>query len=1187
MLRGADARQAAALQGQAVTLWARGELEGAEAVARRLLALRQRRQGARHWETVDARVLAGALAQGARAGEEEREAFAALPALRQRAAALQEQGKGAAAAALLEKARAACRKALGEEHPYSAFLCGDLAGILTGQGKHALAEPLYRQALRSYRKSLGERHPTTAAGFNNLAACLNARGKYREAQPLYEKALAICRTALGEQHPSTAQSYNNVAFNLNALGQYARAHPLFEKALAIQRKVLGEEHPDTALASSNLAGNLDSQARSAQAQPLHEKALAIWRTVLGDEHPRTAGGFNNLAGNLNAQGKYVLAQPLFEKALAIYRRLLGEEHPETALAYNNLAYNLNGQGKHVQAQPIFEKALAISRTVLGEKHPNTAVCYNNVGHNLNRQRKHAQAQPFYEKALAIYRQALGEEHPDTGRAYHNLASNLYSAGKYAKAQPLYEKALAIQRKVSGEEHPLTAHCYSGLANNLKEQGKYAQAQPLYEKALAIHKKVLGEEHPETAHSFHNVANNLHRQRKYRAAQKMAQRAVRSFGGARSHVGFSGQERTAFTSRQSPLDLLAVLRARGGEAALAWEALEGGLSPGLLDDLALRGRSLSAQERRRLSELESQRGQLDRQLPALLAAQTDQARKAAEQLRQQRQETQRRLNEQYAALARKYGPAAGHVSPRSTIQKSLARDEALLAWLDGPDEHWACLLRRKGEPLWLRLRGSGARGAWTAADHQLPAILRAQLTSPPENNSWRTAARKLYAQRLAPLSKHLGATKDLPTVRKLIVLPGVALAGIPVECLLAARPEGAADYVVSYAPSGTLYAYLQQQRARARPEKAPRLLALGDPAFRPLEKPGEQPEPPDHGVLLSLVQRSGTAARAGLKAGDVLLRYAGSKVRDLPALLAALKKHAGDKPGKEPSLEIAYWRAGKRRTARMFPGPLGISVDRRAARVAVRAEREAQRLLARTRQGFVPLPGTRREVQALARLFGRGEVLLDESASEARLETLARQQKLKQYRYLHFATHGQADPEHPLRSFLALADRGLPDPLGQVLAGKPAYVGRLMAEQILANWHLDAELVVLSACQSGLGKYEAGEGYVGFAQALFLAGARSLVLSQWSVDDEATALLMVRFYQNVLGKRKGLKKPMGKAEALREAKRWLRGLSAKEAKGAVASLPRGKVVPRKPAVRGSKPYAHPYSWAGFILIGDPR
>jgi CHAT domain-containing protein len=104
-----------------------------------------------------------------------------------------------------------------------------------------------------------------------------------------------------------------------------------------------------------------------------------------------------------------------------------------------------------------------------------------------------------------------------------------------------------------------------------------------------------------------------------------------------------------------------------------------------------------------------------------------------------------------------------------------------------------------------------------------------------------------------------------------------------------------------------------------------------------------------------------------------------------------------------------------------------------------------------------------------------------------------------------------------------------------------------------------------------------------------------------VDDKATALLMTRFYQDLLGKRPGLSQPMPKAEALDEAKRWLRELTVDEAGTELAALERGTVRPlvdeangpppraasstAQPA--GVRPYAHPYYWASFILIGDPR
>ena len=136
-------------------------------------------------------------------------------------------------------------------------------------------------------------------------------------------------------------------------------------------------------------------------------------------------------------------------------------------------------------------------------------------------------------------------------------------------------------------------------------------------------------------------------------------------------------------------------------------------------------------------------------------------------------------------------------------------------------------------------------------------------------------------------------------------------------------------------------------------------------------------------------------------------------------------------------------------------------------------------------------------------------LLGVRATEAEIGRLAGSGELASYRYLHFATHGSVDPDVAMSSALIL---GPSDGTGA------ASDGRITAEQILNTWTLDADLVVLSACETGVGRRAGGEGYLGFAQALFIKGARSLVLSEWPVSDAATSLLMVRFYQNLLGKR---------------------------------------------------------------------
>jgi CHAT domain-containing protein len=144
------------------------------------------------------------------------------------------------------------------------------------------------------------------------------------------------------------------------------------------------------------------------------------------------------------------------------------------------------------------------------------------------------------------------------------------------------------------------------------------------------------------------------------------------------------------------------------------------------------------------------------------------------------------------------------------------------------------------------------------------------------------------------------------------------------------------------------------------------------------------------------------------------------------------------------------------------------------------------------------------------------------------------------------------------------------------------------------------LVTLSACESGLGRQGGGDGLLGFAQSFLLAGSRSVCLSLWQVDDTATALLMDRFYRNLLGKRGDGAKPMGRAAALREAKQWLRHVPASEALARLGEITNGVVrgqrpvreemraVPKpKDAAGDYKPYAHPRYWAAFILLGDPQ
>jgi tetratricopeptide (TPR) repeat protein len=1152
LLQGDDAKKAEELQKRLNALMPAGKLDEALASAEELARLRQERQGKEHWQAVNARFDVEEIRGALRSTPEDREGYV------------------------------------------KSFQLEGRAKSLERQGRYQEALPLLKQILALRRKVLGEEHPDTATSYSKVAANLYAQGKYAEAAQGSRKALDIRRKVLGEEHPSTATCYNNLALSLKAQGKYAEAAEFYLKALDVTRKVLGEEHPDTANSYNNLAANLHAQGKYAEAAQGSRKALDIRRKVLGEEHPLTAATYNNLAANLHAQGEYAEAAESFRKALDLCRKVLGEEHPDTALSYNNVAYSLHAQGKYAEAAEGFRKALEICRKVLGEKHPHTALSYNNVAGNLHAQGKYAEAEVFCRKALAIWRKVVGEEHPDTALSYNNVAFNLAGQRKYTEAHESYHQALDIRRKVLGEEHPDTAQSYNNLAANLGDQGKYSEAQEGLRKALDIRRKVVGEEHPETAQSYNNVAFNLNAQGKYTDAEELWLRSARSFATARLHFTHSGLERATVASERSPLPRLAGVLARNSKPEEAWRRYEESLARGTWDDLSARLRRPPA-ERARQAELVTRLERLDQLLEQALAVkeETPEQKKAREELLGQRRQAQDDLSAFARHLEEAYGPAAGQVFDLSRIQAALDRDMALLGWLDFPPagpkaadangEHWAFLLRSAGPPLCLRLHGSGPGGGWTEDDSALPSQLRTSLLE--RRSDWQRLARQLREQRLKPLRDQLAAQDKLPAVRHLVVLPSPALAGVPLEVL-------AEDVTISYALSGTLHTHLKTQPA----VKGTGLLALGDPIFETAPaKTKEKPLPPG-GVLLTLVQPGSNAAKAGLTPNDVLLKYGDT---DLKALSDLKPEPESDDGGKR--IPITVWRNGKTLDRHIRPGKLGVLLASDPAPKAL-AERYRldRRLSSRSGDdGWQPLPGTRVEVESLRRLFGtepKPLVLLDSEASEQKLDALATAGALGKYRFVHLATHGEVDNSRALRSAILLSRDYLPDAQEQLLAGKPVYDGRLTAEEMLRSWNLDCELVTLSACQTALGKYERGEGFVGFAQALLLCGSRSVCLSLWKVDDAATALLMQRFYANLLGKREGLKAPLPKAAALAEAKRWLRTLPRTQALKQAAALYQGierskgreklPVLPELPEGKEDCPYAHPYYWAAFVLTGDP-
>jgi CHAT domain-containing protein/Flp pilus assembly protein TadD len=1185
MLSGQDSVHVAGLEEQISELREQGRYTEAIPLAEEMLEIRRRLQGADHWQVTDAVKLVETLKY-----------IAALPPDAQ--------------AELVE----ADRLELEQTRLYE-------------QGKYDDALNLAQRQLEIRRRLLGQEHLDVAVSLRSLGALLYLNRDYAGAEPVLQEALAMYRKLLGKEHPHVASSLNNLAALLRSKGDCARAEPLHREALAMKRKLLGEEHPDVAASLNNLAALLWSKGDYAGAEPLCREALAMRRKLLGEEHPDVAASLNNLAVLLRWKGDYAGAEPLCREALAIRRKLLGEEHPDVANTLIGLAILLEMRGDYAGAEPLCREALAMERKLLGEEHAAVTASLSNLAYLLVEKGDYAGAEPLFQEALAMQRKLLGEEHPDVAGSLSNLAGLLAFKGDYAGAEPLFQEALAMRRKLLGEEHPDVAASLNNLAVLLGEKGDYAAAEPLHREALAMQRKLLGEEHPDVALSLYNLAGLLRSKGDYAGAETAWVAAAESFEAARLRASFGGLGRVHFSAEEVPLAPLAACLARSGSVTSAWARLEANMARGLLDEVSARlSRPLEPEERDREESLLGQIGKLDEQIGSGSSADdsTGQAAAWADTLRWRREALLAELSRFQADMAAKYGVAAGETYELPRIQQALPVDAALLAWVDvkgdshavDPNgEHWACVVRHQGEPVWAKLPGSGDAGSWTESDSKLPDRVREALgsgTVAAEAPESQEMLEQLRAQRLAPVEPHLAG------VGRLIVLPAGGMAGIPVEAMTD-------DYAVGYAPSATMYAWLKEggksqvpgrrfQKETQRPpwsdeEAWKPLLALGDPVFgAPVQPDTMLPEPPDQGVMLAMVMEGSNAARGGLRSGDVLLSYGEEQLGTAADLGPAIEQFAEASEDTSRSVPVRVWRDGETLDVAVAPGELGVSPNPQPAPEAVRSKRRLDSVLEHTRgPSFEPLPGSRLEVQAIASLFaaeaddGAPTLLLGTEASERRLDELATSGELGRYRHIHLATHAVMDDEMAMRSALILS-RETDDALERVLEGKEVYDGRLTAEQIVRTWKLNADLVTLSGCATALGKASGGEGFLGFSQALFVAGARSLVLSLWEVEDTPTMLLMKRFYENLLGRFDQARRvsgqvfepgsPLPKVDALREAKEWLRRLTWGDVGDLVAELggggTRGPAAEELAVVAGDSdyPYEHPHYWAAFILIGNP-
>lgn len=965
-------------------------------------------------------------------------------------------------------------------------------------GKLDDAEALYDRALGLREAALGPEHPEVAKTLNGLAGVYMRQIKFPRAEVLYERALAIQEKAFGHEHVDIARTLDDLAWLYAQWGKFPQAEATLERGLAIREKALGKEHPDVGKAIERMAIIDMGQGYTARAEGRFERALAIQEKALGKEHPRLSVTLHNLALLLQGERQYDRAEPLYRRMLAIREVAFGKEHPEVALALNDLASLAALRGDMAGAESLHRQELAIREKTQGPQHTEVARALLSLVNTYVQHGRYAEALPLCERALATFEAAYqGQPHTWVAQSLGHLGRIHEGLDRPEQAQPFFERSLAMSKALLGPQHPDVASALIELARLEIAKGQLGAAEPLYERALAIREQSLGPHHPDVADTLDELGRLRLARKRPVEALPLFERAL-ALREARLHretLAFSEARLSEFLDqlRASEERLYALARAlpkdvHAQRLALAAALLLKGRS---LEELALTSRTihrgLGPEDRATFERLRALRTQL---AGASLAGPGKQP--PAEYLNELRG-----LTEQGDAL-----------------ENELARRSAplrALHSLPAPEQ----IVERVAESL----PSDGVLVELVAyADRPL---LPGDETPSPQRPA-------------AP-----GQERYLAFVLSQDSKPGEGRGTIRVADLGPAAP-------VDEAVRRLRDALSRQDR-------------VWEPAARELYRRVFQP-------LVPLIGRSrqvylATDGQLSLVPFAALPNGKRSLMDDFTLAFLDSGKQLLPRPEGMVPLQTVVVLADPDFEA----APPPASVPEAAARSAPLDPVVATLRAASVSRPWTSLPGTREEAQAIAHLLPEAQVLLGKEATKQALL------RLSTPGVLHVASHGfflddeggaapQGTPGARMVGHFgatgeALIKRRPADPLlrsGLVLAGARAAVRRedaLVTAFELSGLDLwGTQLVVLSACDTGRGEVRNGQGVYGLRRALAMAGAETVVMSLWKVEDEATGALMESYYRRLLA-------GAGRAQALREAMQALRAQKA-----------------------------HPHYWAPFLSVG---
>lgn len=1007
----------------------------------------------------------------------------------------------------------------------------NLCSIDKESGHFADAVDVCKRCLAILEKNLSATDPKVATALNELGLAYAGMQRYPDAEPLYRRALRIEESSSGPSSSRAAAVLINIANAYKNEGRLGEAEPNYRRAIEIDETTLGNEDPAVASASNDLAGLLKEQGRYAEAEQLYIRSLTIREKRNGPNSRSVAVLANNLGALYDDQGKLRDAEALYRRALGIDEKALGSEHPDLAIDLNNLASLYQEEGRYGDAEPLFQRVLAIRKKALGPDHPAVGMSLSNLADIYKAQGKFGEAETLLRRALAIEEGSLGPHSLDVATVANNLAGLYRSRGRFQEAKPLFRRALAIDQQVLGEKNPRVASDLNNLALFYADQGLLNEAEPLYLQSLSIDERIFGAEHEKVATVLNNLGSIYNAQGKSAESEKAYLRALRIqekvFGPDHPEI-------------ENTTTNLAVLYDSQGKYAQAEPYFQRALGI-LFREFQYHFSYMT--ERDRLNFLNS----VATRFPAYFSF-----------VYRNRYKDPKLIGSMYDLLLWEKGFVATSVAQlRREIEHSGdAEAIAMLSRFSEKQTQIAALLggdittRAKTQPEIERLKTEAdeiekelvlrssafrqhrklERTTWEQVRDRLnPGEAAVEIARFRYfENGWQD--RSLYAAlvirrntRGQPQFIDLGEDTPLNTASRTSLENAVATRGLFAES--AAAVPGRQLYKRLWRPLEASLA--GAKRIYVSPDGVLNQIPLG---LIPLPGGRLLMERYD----LRLVLSTKDILRDFTKPGTSAALLIGDPDFDLNA---QEKKIALAKLGVTPSDAATNSQAAS------------------AGNIQFSASNQAP---------LPRLPGTGEEVNATAELMKARGWQVTAYTRDLALKTAL--ERSTGQRVLHLATHGffKTDQQHvPNRDSSEMEDPMLRSGLylagaNRTLAGTEiiGHDNGVLTAMEAENLNLaGTELVVLSACDTGRGEVQDGEGVFGLRRALQEAGAQAVLMSLWSVPDNETQELMRQFYT-----------------------RWLRGVEMHDA------LKQAQMAVRAQVRKEHGGRDLPYYWGAFVLAG---